>query len=166
MNDIFQEVHSLLRNHAYEDALNALLNDKTGQIKKPFSKDLNHAWYLVGDILYKQDEIEDAIKAFEESYKNNAGDSEALWALSSCYFQLNNPERAEKHLRKALSIEPNSQNLKYNLGNALFDQREYRDALALYEEIEKNDEELYSMAQKNIAACKVNIEEIKKSRPG
>ena len=157
MDDKFEKIHSLLRKDAYREALDLLYNSKTEQIKKPFSDDLNHAWYIVGDIFFKIHQLNQAIDAFEKSYRCRNEDVEALWALANCYSDLNRPKDAEKWYKKALCLDANNQKLLYNTGNSLFDQEKFEEAQYYYEKIDRDSNELYRMARKNLSACKVRI---------
>ncbi len=157
MNDKFDEVHSLLHKDEYQKALNLLYSSKTEQIKKPFNDDLNHAWYIVGDIFFKNNELHEAIDAFEKSYRYRKEDAEVLWAIATCYSVLNEPKDAEKWYKKALCFDGKNQKLLYDTGNALFDQEKFKNAQYYYESIDRENIELYEMARKNLSACKVRI---------
>ncbi|WP_428623519.1 tetratricopeptide repeat protein [Sedimenticola sp.] len=161
--DEFSEVHEKIGNREYDMALNLLCHNKTGKIRKPFDRDPNHAWYLVGDIFFKMGDYERAIEAFLEAFRCRDDDVEALWAIANCYSELHKPKNAEEYLRIAIKLDPSKQQLIYNLGNALFDQGQYEEALSWYEKVICVDDELYTLAKNNISACAVNLKGKKNS---
>ena len=158
MPDCFDEIHKLLKAGDYEAALSSIYDYKNNRIYLPFQNDLNHAWYIVGDIFYKQGDIEYAISCFKKALSDWPEDVEAICALGSCYSYIAKPEKAEGYLSKGLLISPGNPTLLYNYANALFDQKKYRDAIRYFRKIEQ-EEEIYSLAQSNIKKAKKKLQQ-------
>lgn len=131
-----------------------MLDDKKNRIKSPYDSDLNHAWYIVGDIYFENGNYESAIHAFKQALTAWPMDKDAMLALANSYSEIVMPDKAEKVLRDALKLDPKNPLLLYNLANSLFDQGNYQDSIILYEKIEKKDDEVYELAQKNIKRAK------------
>jgi tetratricopeptide (TPR) repeat protein len=126
-----------------------MLDERGGQLLPPFDQDFNHGWYVVGDLLYRKGEFEAAARAFDRSLSDRPDDHEALMALANCYFEIGMPGLSEKYLRIALKYKE-SADLIYNLGNALFDQKKYAQAIKIYSKISEDSGEIFDLAQKNI----------------
>ena len=119
---------------------------------------LNNTHYQKGDDLYKQGNYDDALLEFKKALKAWPTASDTAWAIADCYSELLKPRLAEKFYRLALdtcSIKKRA-SLLYNIGNALFDQRKYKDALMHYEKISKQNR-VYKQARKNIKLVKSKI---------
>jgi tetratricopeptide (TPR) repeat protein len=152
MPDPFDEIYQLSRVGQYDAALAKLLGEDRAQLSAPYDSDLNHGWYVVGDVFYKKGEFRSAAEAFDKAIADRPDDHEALMALANCYFGLSMPEMAERYLRVALNFSDDPA-LIYNLGNALFDQGRNEEALAEYRRIPETAGEIYSRARKNIRAA-------------
>ena len=157
MADPFDEIHRLSRKAQYDQALGLLLDSAGRKIRAPYDDDLNHAWYVVGDLYYKKQDFQAAAQAFDKSVAARSDDSEALMALADCYSELQMPGMAERYLRIALKYGETIA-LTYNLGNALFDQERFDEALLEYEKIPRSAGDLYDLAQRNIAAARQRID--------
>ncbi len=166
MSDPFRRVYLLLDHGKYNDALAILIDKESGRVKKPFTMDINHAWYTVGDIFYIEKKYIEAINAFKKAFRNWPGDTESLMAIANCYSEIGRPAISQRYLLKALrlnkKINKNKAQLRYNLGNALFDQKKYLDAIKEYKKVGKENKQLYALALKNIAKTL----ELIKSREG
>ena len=150
----FTKIESMIDNQEFLSALDHILNYETGRIKSPFSKDLNHAWYLVGSIYFMCDDFNQSLRALKCSLKHWEDDHQAMYGVACCYSELGKPKLAERYFRKALSLSPNRGKYIYNLGNALFDQNEYELAIIEYLKVPKSDLETHLLAQKNILKAK------------
>jgi tetratricopeptide (TPR) repeat protein len=93
-------------------ALRRLIDLPTCRLRKHFRIDCNHAWYCVGDILFKQRMIEEARDAFKKSLRTRADDIDALMAVGNCYDELQRPKIAERYFQKALDLFPRTKNMK------------------------------------------------------
>lgn len=159
---VFGPIHALLRKKRYDAALAQIYDKKFKRLRPPYSKDGNHGWYIVGDILYKNGKLVDAVVAFRKSVKCDKADAQALWALGNSYSAMDRPLLAERYFRRALETAAKGDRAKlvYNLGNALFDQAKYHAAISEYRKIGKSNARLFSMARKNIvkATQKMAIE--------
>jgi tetratricopeptide (TPR) repeat protein len=98
---------------------------------------LNNTYYQAGDELYEQGEYKKALNKFEKALSFWPDDSDTAWAIGDCYSELGKPDLAEKYYRLALENceDKNKYDLIYNIGNALFDQMEYGEAITYYESI-------------------------------
>lgn len=165
MKDKFEYLHALLEKGNFSDVLKALLNER-GRINEPYDDDLNHAWYIAGDVYYQSGDLRKSLNAFKKALTNRTDDIEAMWAIAECYSDLGSPSEAESYIRKALSILPERCELIYNLGNALFDQKEYVEAIECYRKVMSTTKngELAEQAQKNYDSAMKRIEEIEKNK--
>ena len=150
MGDIFERIHKCLRLDKLDCALNELVDLKTYKIKKPFDKDENHAWYVVGDIYFRKRMWGKALRAFKRAVLNWPEDVDAYVALADCYFEKNELGAARDALLKAQTISPSNSKVAYNLANIYFDLRQYEKAILLYTSITKDDDpDIFEKAQKN-----------------
>mgnify|MGYP000216966418 CR=1 FL=1 len=161
MSDQFDDIHKLLRAGKGNAVLSMLINKKTGRINKAYSVDLNHAWYIVGSVLYKQEKFGDALLAFKKSYRHWKEDVDAIKAIGTCYSELENPKIAKYYYIKAKTIGGKRYKdidaLTYNLGNAYFDMEKYDLAISEYKKVRKSDKKTYQLAQKNIKHAKKHL---------
>jgi tetratricopeptide (TPR) repeat protein len=133
MYDCFDEIHKLLREHQDETILKKILNEDGKVIHQPYSTNLNHSWYVVGDIFFSAKKYRKAIEAFQNSIQASPEDIDAHLALANSYSELGEAEFAKGVLIDALNIEPNEPRLHYNLGNAFFDIGDLANAKVQYE---------------------------------
>ncbi|WP_277372269.1 tetratricopeptide repeat protein [Pseudomonas sp. AA-38] len=154
MNDPFIEIHDLLRDKRHEDALGKIYDKARGTIKRDFQSDGNHAWYIVGDIFFKQSNYEMAAHSFKKSLESREDDIEACCALANAYSAMNMPDKSVVCLIADLKYKPDSSILNYNLGNAYFDMGDHKKAIRHYERVLPQHEDIYEMAQKNIQRAK------------
>ena len=114
------------------------------------SSDLNHSLYKKGSTFYDAKDYRKAIISFKEALEYWPEDGEAWLALGNCYDASNKPKRAEKCFRQSLiyQTEKIRNMVLYNLGNSLYDQSLYKDAINYYSEISKSDE-IYGVAMIN-----------------
>jgi len=71
-------------------------------------------------------------------------------ALGNCYDEPRRPKDAEKCLKRALAYCGNKHRstIQFNLGNSLFDQERYNEAISHYQEVPKASD-IFAKAQKN-----------------
>ncbi|MEQ9059458.1 MAG: tetratricopeptide repeat protein [Gammaproteobacteria bacterium] len=117
--------------------------------------DLNHAAYARGCELYDSGEYSQALAAFREATSYWPEDPDAWMAIANCYDSLRRPKQAEKVLRKALDLgkEKIRDALLYNLGNSLYDQGRFEEAIAVYESLPPGTE-IWESAQLNAARAR------------
>jgi len=122
---------------------------------------INNAHYQAGDHLYKEGKYKEALAEFNKALKAWPTDADSAWAIADCYSAMGKPEQAEAYYKQALENCPEEKraNLTYNIGNALFDQRKYKEAVQLYQTIPK-EHQTYKKAKKNIRTAKRQIERI------
>lgn len=79
----------------------------------------DRAWYELGFLYLRQNQLEGAQKAFENVVRLNAEDYEAQGSLGMIYMQKGDVQRAEACLRAALKINPNDSLARENLQRVL-----------------------------------------------
>lgn len=146
---VFGRIHALMRRGRNGEALAKLLDDTGRRIRKPYTENLNHAWYLIGEILYETENYLEAIKAYQKSYRNWSDDYQALWGVAECYSEMKRPRIAVRYWEKALSLAGHKDELIYNLGNAFFDLGEFAKAISCYVKVRKRSPSVYKLAAKN-----------------
>ncbi len=158
MKDHFDKIEKILKSPTYVEVLDLLLNSNGSRVVKPYNSALNHAWYLVGVVYFKQENYVDALHSFKKSYRHYKNDIAAIRAIGNCYSELGNPKTAKYYFMKAIKMGGNKYKdiniLIYNLGNAYFDMKKYDFAIFEYKKVNKNDKETFDLAQKNIKHAK------------
>jgi tetratricopeptide (TPR) repeat protein len=161
----FTWIYGLLRRGRLTVALNSLLDEDSQQIKGPFRSDRNHAWYCVGDILYRQGKFDAAKGAFKKSLRTRHDDVQALIAIGNCYDELKKPMFAERYFSRALTTldksadksEADREAIIFNLANAIFDQGRMIKAIKFYEQLDQASKEIREKAMKNLVLAKKNM---------
>ncbi len=160
---VFREVHTLLRHKKFESARKTLLSSRTGRVKAPYNTDLNHAWYIVGDLEFREGRYARAMRCFRTSLKHDSRDWMSLWALADCYCGLKQPKKALSYYKRALRFVPANGALTYNIGNMYFDLGQYQQAIAAYQRITAGGSDLKRMTQKNLQlAQRMSTQETRK----
>jgi tetratricopeptide (TPR) repeat protein len=120
--------------------------------------DANHAAYVRGDKKFRERRYADAAKYFLVALEEWPGDWQAMHALGNCYSEMKKPRKAEKWFREAIEIVPPERrfDLIYNLGNALFDQQRFDEAIEMYRQVPRGHE-IWRLAENNIATCKTRL---------
>lgn len=149
MKDPFIEIHRLLKEKQYSEILHTILRSDN-ELREPYDQDENHAWYIIGDIFYKQENYKDAIHSFKKAIESRKDDVEAYLALGNCYSAENDFSKSAYYCNEGLKFSPHNSSLHYNLGNALFDLKDYEKAISAYQKVNIEDVEIYELAQKNI----------------
>ncbi len=75
---------------------------------------LDNCQYWVGQIYFKKNNYETAIKEFKKvlKYKNSNKHDDAIYKLSKCYFHLDDNEKADYELNKLVNNYPDSEYVK------------------------------------------------------
>ncbi len=122
------------------------------------SSELNHVSYGEGCKNFDRAEYSKAQSSFRESLRYWPEDPEAWLALGNCYNELHKPNSAEKCYRKALIYckPEDSDGYNYNLGNSLFDQEKYTEAMSCYQLI-KQKSDVFKKAQINMKLLKLKL---------
>ncbi|SRR6266581_1858216 len=158
MHDPFESIHKLLKQRKLTLALRFLLGSKH-RVETQYRGDVNHAWYLAGDIYQKKRNYRRAIAAFKKAFQNRKEDFEALWAIGDCYSDIGRPVMAERYYRKALQFSKHDAAIRFNLGNALFDQGRYREAISVYKSIdESTNSKVHKLAHKNLRSALTRLQ--------
>ncbi len=122
----------------------------------PEASDYNHKAYCEGVEHYKNKNFKRAKSAFEDSLEYWPQDPQAWNALGNCFDELNKPSRAEKCFKKALQYvqEEKKSDIYFNLGNSLFDQNKFSDAIECYLKVNAQSSSVYWPAQRNMELAK------------
>lgn len=147
-------IYELANSGKIAEGLEKIVDPATGRLRGVFRQDGNHSWYVVGNYYWKLGLFENAIRAFRRSLRAWEGDIQAMWALGNCYTEAKKPKRAEHFFRRALELEKFNPSIRFNLGNALFDQGRFDDAIVEYEAVAKTSKDLSEVALKNIHLAK------------
>ena len=117
--------------------------------------EINHHLYGKGCLYFERGAFREAISSFREALEYWPEDSEAWLALGNCYDACGKPRKAEKCYR--MSIEYQTDKTRdialFNLGNALYDQRLFADAIECYEKV--------SSTSKIYPSVRINTEKAK-----
>lgn len=146
----YRTVFQLSRDSKWKQAIALMLDRKRTRLRPEFRSDGNHAWYVVGDLYWKDGDIGNALLAFRKAVRAWAEDVQALWAVGNCYSALGRHRMAERFFRRALKIDPANPSLAFNLGNSLFDQKRYEEALPAYRLAAKRGSDVCTRAKRNI----------------
>lgn len=122
--------------------------------------DPNHVAYVRGDKKFKEGRFAEAAKYFRVALEEWPEDWQAMDALGNSYSEMKKPRKAEQWFRKAIEVAPSERqpDLLYNLGNALFDQARFDEAIALYSQV-PHGHKTWRLAEKNIALSKKRLAE-------
>ena len=149
----FDHIHELTANGLLNKARHQLVNTRTGQLRKGYAWDPNHAWYCVGDIQFRLSDFKGAVQAFRRAYQADQNDAQSLLAIGNCHDAMGKPRSSERVLRKALELKVTGRGkaaILFNLGNALFDQKKFDEAIAMYSQIQKRRDEIGKAGRKNL----------------
>jgi tetratricopeptide (TPR) repeat protein len=147
----FRKIHTLLRAKRYRAVRKAILDDKTGRVVPPYTEDLNHTWYVIGNAELGAKRYDRALKAYQRSYRHDDGEGwMALMAIGNCYYQMKRPRMALRYYARALRFVPSNAELRYNLANMYIDLRQYSNAISRLRRISTRDVELRRKIRKNL----------------
>jgi len=156
--DPFRRINALVRTGKHGTALRRMLDLERFRLRGEYRSDANHAWYVIGDLFSTKRRPDLAVAAFRKSVRSRPRDAEALWALGNAYSELARPALAERYLRAALrNARGNAAQIRYNLGNALYDQKKYSAAVAIYKSIRPRDGRAFRLAQRNIQHARARL---------
>jgi tetratricopeptide (TPR) repeat protein len=112
--------------------------------------ELNCERYAEADGLYQSGRIREALRLFKRAAEADPEDSDSWFAMGSCFDRLRKPKRAEAAYLKALSLAPEKDlpALFFNIGNALYDQQRFEEAISWYAKIARGHE-LHARAERN-----------------
>lgn len=118
----------------------------------PTASASSHEAYKSGCSAFEKGRFSEAKAQFKEALDFCPEDMEAWWALGNCYDELKKPSQAEECFRRSLELGMGKyeSNLLFNLGNSLFDQERYLEAINTYQKISKQSS-TWSKAQRNIS---------------
>lgn len=119
-------------------------------------KQANPSWqahlacYAKADDFYRGGKLLFATRYFRNALLLAPGDLDTLWALGDCYSDRGKPWKAEHFYRRALANAPWKKrgDLRYNIANALLDQRRPSAAIRLYQLVPRSAM-AYGLARQN-----------------
>jgi tetratricopeptide (TPR) repeat protein len=151
----FGKVYRQIRSGRLASAERLLLGNEGARIRPPFNSDLNHAWYVVGDIRYRRGRMPGAVAAFRRALRHWPDDRDAMMAIANCYSELGRPRWSAYYLEKALRRRGHKPELFYNLGNAYFDLDDFPKAIECYRSASKGAVgELKAMCLRNLSIAR------------
>lgn len=109
--------------------------------------------YAAADALYKAKRYAAALAGFRRALSLAPDDVDTLWAIADCYSEQRRPRLAERYYRFAIKHASVKQRpeLYFNLGNALFDQKRFKEAVTIYRQAPA------TMARKNLSSAKERL---------
>ena len=164
MNSLFKELDEMSARGAHREILNRLISSR-GRIFGPYSSDLNHAWYLVGDSFFCLGEINKSLKAFKRALAYDRGDFFSMMAIANCYSAMSKPRMALYYLSKAVVLNEKHDGIRYNLGNAYFDLNRYDEAIREYALVGKGSD-VAKLARANSKKAVMMAKIVKKTESG
>jgi|JI10StandDraft_1071094.scaffolds.fasta_scaffold53395_3 tetratricopeptide (TPR) repeat protein len=122
--------------------------------------DPNHVAYVRGDKKFKEGRFADAAKYFLVALEEWPEDWQAMAALGNSYSEMKKPRKSEQWFRQAIALAPMEMqpDLNYNLGNALFDQGRFDEAIEMYSQVPRGNK-TWRLAERNIALSKRRLAE-------
>jgi len=122
------------------------------------ASDRNNEAYSKGCDYYAKQEYGQAKLSFEQAVEFWSEDARSWFALGNCHDAMNQPSRAEVCYLMSLKYSPEEAqpNVYFNLGNSLFDQAKYQQAVDCYEKIDDHNK-AYTAAQKNLKLAKQRL---------
>jgi tetratricopeptide (TPR) repeat protein len=153
-------IYQLIKAGDYKLAIRSMVNLKSGRLKSPFKQDANHAWYCVGDAYFKSENFLEAITAFQRARKADPEDAMCFLALGNSYDAIGRPKLAERMFRQALVMHLDNfdrASALFNLGNALYDQCRYAEAIEQYQQLRMRKDEIGDKARKNITRARLKL---------
>jgi len=148
----FSEIHAFLRKKEYTFLLKTMLDEDGRKLKEDFAIDKNHAWYCIGCAFFELGEFDKAKKSFLKAHSHEKNDCQSLMACANCLSEMKRPECAKMILEKSLGLNPKGRDraaIIFNLGNALFDQGLYVDAIKKYDIVSRRKDAIGVAARKN-----------------
>jgi len=86
-------------------------------------------------IAQRRDDTRGAIKYYERALKSNPGDATTMGTLASLYDQLGDKEKKYQYLNMAIEAAPENHQFKKQLARAYFSEKDYVNAIPLYESL-------------------------------
>lgn len=161
----YAPIYQLINSGDYKSAIRSMVDLKSGRLKPPFKQDANHAWYCVGDAYFKAENFLGAIAAFQRARKTDPEDAMCFLALGNSYDAIGRPKLAERMLRQALILHLDNldrASALFNLGNALYDQRRYAEAIEQYQRVRTRKDEIGDKARKNLARARLKLRAVQR----
>lgn len=149
----FSEIIELKNADRLAEALERVYDHACDNIRAPFDRDLNCAWYVIADIYCRQRRFDLAQRAFERALIAWPDDVDALIGLAQARCELGLTGAAQHALMAALEINPFDERVLFNLANTHLECEDYEDAIILYERLITTGSTLTPLAKKNIAVA-------------
>ena len=122
------------------------------------AKELNREAYADGCDLYTANDYASAKRSFESALEYCPRDAQSWFALGNCHDCMSQPEKSETCYLMSLKYSKGDAipNVYYNLGNSLFDQGKYLQAVECYAAVTAGSS-AHSAAQKNMVLAKKRL---------
>ena len=103
------------------------------------SEMLSTEYYAEADKLFKLGRFRAALRLFQAAVVADPQDGDAYMAIGNCWDALKKPKNAQDAFLKALDLVDNQlkPSVMFNLGNALMDQGNYAEAIAVFSGVPK-----------------------------
>ena len=96
--------------------------------------EINDAYFVLGNIYFKQRNFEQAIAAFEQALERKPDDSFCVINIANSYQMMGKPEEAERFVIDYLKKGFSDSQLYYLLGTLNYNQKKYDEAIKYYSE--------------------------------
>lgn len=121
------------------------------------------AWFALGVIAHRGNEVDEAIRCYEKVLTNKGGFKDTHSRLGKLYLDKKEYQKSEEMFRLEIASDPSSLNGNYGCGEALYFQGRHEEAIACYEQVANSDppvgsivfgfaERLYSLGKTDQAA--------------
>lgn len=151
----YREIYDLKNKGRYAVALSKLF-ESNGRPCAQFSHDMNHFYYVVGDILFKMKRYKEAKIAFKKAVTNWPKDAQALFAIAHCCELLKQPGTAMKWYSRSLASKYSAE-AAYNFANLLLDSGRETEAWLILSRIQSADPSLVKQARTNAQIAKEKL---------
>ncbi|HEY6542919.1 MAG TPA: tetratricopeptide repeat protein [Ktedonobacteraceae bacterium] len=121
-----------------DEARNHLLQAKA-MLPPDSAADDAHIEMHLGEIAMEQGRAKEALEHYQRVVELEPDFASSWNDLAQAYKKLDNFEEADASLRRALALEPDNEDLIWNLGELYLDEQRYDDAIQIFEDaVEKN----------------------------
>jgi tetratricopeptide (TPR) repeat protein len=158
-----KEVTIYVRRKAYQNAIDRIVIEHGWRLKAEFRFNSNHSWYMVGDMYEKLGRLDSAISAFRRALRSWPENADAFWAIADCYSAKQRYKFAERFYRRALDLNADSDELIFNLGNALLDQNRFHEAIKMYKRVSKKSPSISAKAKTNTDLAVIRLQGSRRS---
>lgn len=108
-------------------------------------------WYELGEALYEVKDWGEALKAYRTAEKLGKKSDTLHVRIGKCLQKLKRHSEAEASFRKALELKPGALAARFGLGAALFNQDKAAEALTIFEELSRREDEWGDVSREYLA---------------